>query len=65
MTKQKWERAIELTIIGVVIFVGLVSVLYSWIDSAFGGNVNVYVLTAVAAVLTFFIVYAIKIFDKG
>ncbi len=65
MTMQKWERVIELSIIGVVLFIGLVSILYSWIDGAIGGIVNVYVLTAIAAVLSFLIVYAIKVFDKG
>ncbi len=65
MARQKWERVIELTIVGIVLFVGLVSILYSWIDSAFGGNVNIYLLTAISVAVTFLIVYAISVFDKG
>ena len=65
MASQKWERAIELTIVGIVLFVGLVSILYSWIDSAFGGNINIYLLTTISAAVTFLIVYAISAFDKG
>jgi uncharacterized membrane protein (DUF485 family) len=65
MQKQRWERIFELSVIGLVIFIGMVSLLYSWIDSIFGGNVNVYVLTAVGILVSFGIVYAITWFDRG
>lgn len=64
MVKQRWERAFELTSIGIVIFVGFVSIFYSWIDSIFGGRVNVYLLTVTAALATFLVVYIIYVFDK-
>jgi hypothetical protein len=65
MPKYKWERIFELSVIGAVIFIGLVSLFYSWIDEAFNVNVNFYLLTAVAVVATFLIVYLINILDKG
>ncbi len=61
--KQRWERAFELTTVGVVLFIGLVSLFYSWIDSAFHTIVNIYLLTATAAVASFAIVYVISIFS--
>ncbi|MCL4400909.1 hypothetical protein M1316_02975 [Candidatus Parvarchaeota archaeon] len=65
MAMQKWERAFELGTVGVVLFIGLVSMFYSWIDSAFGGKVNIYLLTATAAIATALIVYIIYRFDKN
>jgi divalent metal cation (Fe/Co/Zn/Cd) transporter len=64
MAKQKWEKIIELVIIGIVVYIGFVSIFYSWIDTAFGITVNIVVLSVVALVASFMVVYAIKIFDR-
>ena len=64
MEKQGWERVFELTTIGVVLFIGLVSLFYSWIDSAFHVIVNIYLLTATAVVASFAIVYVIGTFSR-
>lgn len=54
-----------MSVIGIVLFIGIVSIFYSYIDSAFNVNVNVYLLTAAAGAATALIVYLIKVFDKG
>ncbi len=64
MKKQRWEKYVEYSIIGTVLFLGLVSLLYSWIDSAFNVKVNVYLLTAAGIAVTALIVYVINVFDK-
>ncbi|MCL5016828.1 MAG: hypothetical protein M1441_01655 [Candidatus Parvarchaeota archaeon] len=64
MAKQKWEKIIELVIIGIVVYIGFVSIFYSWIDTAFGITVNIVVLSVVALAASFMVVYAIKIFDR-
>ena len=63
--KQNWEKTIEEVIVGVVFFIGLVSLLYSWIDSAFGVIVGIPMLTFLGIVASFLIIYAIRVFDKG
>ncbi len=63
--KQGWERIIEEVIIGIVLFIGLVSLLYSWIDSVFGVIVGIPILTFLGILASFLIVYAIRVFDKG
>lgn len=65
MKMQRWEKAIEYITIGVILFIGVVSLLYSWIDSAFNINIgNIYLLAALAAVISFIIVYLIRMFDN-
>ncbi|MCL5009564.1 MAG: hypothetical protein M1433_01090 [Candidatus Parvarchaeota archaeon] len=64
MKRQRWEKAIEYALIGIIVFIGFVSLLYSWIDSAFGINVNVYLLAALAVVVSFLVVYIIRMFDE-
>ncbi len=64
MAKQKWEKIIELVIIGIVVYIGFVSIFYSWIDTAFGITVNIVVLSVIALAASFMVVYAIKIFDR-
>ncbi len=61
--EKKWEKYIMLVVIGIVIFIGFVSLLYSWIDSVYKINVNPYVLTVIAFIITFGIVFAINHFD--
>jgi len=63
--KQGWEKIIEEVIIGIVLFIGLVSLLYSWIDSVFGVIVGIPILTFLGILASFLIVYAIRVFDKG
>jgi hypothetical protein len=63
--KAGWERIIEEVIIGIVLFIGLVSLLYSWIDSLFGVIVGIPVLTFLGILASFIVVYAIRVFDKG
>ena len=64
LKKQRWERAFELSSLGVIFFIGFVSLLYSWIDSAFGVKVNIILLTAAGIAVSFSLVYAIYLFDK-
>ena len=63
--KQPWEKIIEEVIIGIVLFIGLVSLLYSWIDSVFGVIVGIPMLTFLGILASFLVVYAIRVFDKG
>ncbi len=63
--KDSWERIIEEVIVGIVLFIGLVSLLYSWIDSLFGVIVGIPILTFLGVLAAFLVVYAIRIFDKG
>ena len=63
--KQGWEKIIEELIIGIVLFIGLVSLLYSWIDSVFGVIVGIPMLTFLGILASFLVVYAIRVFDKG
>ncbi len=63
MAQQEWERIIELIVIGIVVFIGFVSLFYSWIDSAFGITVNIFALTAIAIAASFLVVYSIHVFD--
>ena len=63
--KQGWEKIIEEVIIGIVLFIGLVSLLYSWIDSVFGVIVGIPILTFLGILASFLVVYAIRVFDKG
>ncbi len=63
--KAGWEKIIEEVIIGAVLFIGLVSLLYSWIDSVFGVIVGIPILTFLGILASFLVVYAIKVFDKG
>ncbi len=63
--KAGWERIIEEVIIGIVLFIGLVSLLYSWIDSLFGVIVGIPVLTFLGILASFIVVYAIRVVDKG
>jgi uncharacterized YccA/Bax inhibitor family protein len=63
--KQEWERIIEEVIVGIVLFIGLVSLLYSWVDTVFGVIVGIPMLTFLGILASFLIVYAIRIFDKG
>jgi uncharacterized YccA/Bax inhibitor family protein len=63
--KQEWERIIEEVIVGIVLFIGLVSLLYSWVDTVFGVIVGIPMLTFLGILASFLVVYAIRIFDKG
>ena len=63
--KQGWEKIIEEVIVGMVLFIGLVSLLYSWIDSIFGVIVGISILTFLGILAAFLVVYAIRVFDKG
>jgi uncharacterized YccA/Bax inhibitor family protein len=63
--KQNWEKIIEEVIIGIVLFIGLVSLLYSWIDSLFGVIVGIPILTFLGVLVSFLVVYMIRVFDKG
>ena len=63
--KQNWEKIIEEVIIGIVLFIGLVSLLYSWIDSLFGLIVGIPILTFLGVLVSFLVVYMIRVFDKG
>jgi uncharacterized YccA/Bax inhibitor family protein len=63
--KQGWEKIIEEVIVGMVLFIGLVSLLYSWIDSIFGVIVGIPILTFLGILAAFLVVYAIRVFDKG
>ncbi len=65
INKQAWEKIIEELIVGIVLFIGLVSLLYSWIDSVFGVIVGIPVLTFLGILASFLVVYAIRVFDKG
>ncbi len=60
--KQRWEDIIEFIVIGAVVFIGFVSLFYSWIDSAFNVKVNIILLTAMGLIASFLFVYAIKVF---
>ncbi|MCL5420765.1 MAG: hypothetical protein M1284_03390 [Candidatus Parvarchaeota archaeon] len=63
--KRGWEKIIEEVIVGMVLFIGLVSLLYSWIDSIFGVIVGIPILTFMGILAAFLVVYAIRVFDKG
>ncbi len=63
--KEAWEKIIEEVIVGIVLFIGLVSLLYSWIDSLFGVIVGIPILTFLGLLASFIVVYAIRTFDKG
>ena len=63
--KRGWEKIIEEVIVGMVLFIGLVSLLYSWIDSIFGVIVGIPILTFLGILAAFLVVYAIRVFDKG
>ena len=65
INKQAWEKIIEELIVGIVLFIGLVSLLYSWIDSLFGVIVGIPILTFLGILASFIVVYAIRVFDKG
>ncbi len=65
INKQAWEKIIEELIVGIVLFIGLVSLLYSWIDSVFGVIVGIPILTFLGILASFLVVYAIRVFDKG
>ncbi|EEZ92659.1 MAG: hypothetical protein BJBARM4_0757 [Candidatus Parvarchaeum acidiphilum ARMAN-4] len=65
INKQAWEKIIEEVIVGIVLFIGLVSLLYSWIDSLFGVIVGIPILTFLGILASFIVVYAIRVFDKG
>ncbi len=60
--KEKWEEIIELAVIGTVVFIGFVSLFYSWIDSVFNVEVGIVILTIIGLVASFLFVYVIKIF---
>ncbi len=64
MKEDTLEKYFERSIIGAVFFIGFVSLFYDWIDSMLNINVNVYVLTLVAIVVTAAILYLISVFDK-
>ncbi|MCL4398376.1 MAG: hypothetical protein M1322_01050 [Candidatus Parvarchaeota archaeon] len=63
--KQSWEKVVEEAIVGIVLFIGLVSLLYSWVDSIFGVIVGIPMLTFLGVLASFLVVYAIRVFDKG
>ena len=63
--KQGWEKVVEEVIVGIVLFIGLVSLLYSWIDSVFGVIVGIPMLTFLGILASFLVVYAIRVSDKG
>ncbi len=63
MRINRFEKYFEMTIIGIVFYIGLVSLFYSWIDSAFNININVYVLTIIALIATLILVYLIDKFE--
>lgn len=65
VNKAGWEKIVEEVIVGVVLFIGLVSLLYSWIDSVFGVIVGIPMLTFLGILASFLVVYAIRVFDKG
>lgn len=65
INKQAWEKIIEEVIVGIVLFIGLVSLLYSWIDILFGVIVGIPILTFLGILASFIVVYAIRVFDKG
>ena len=65
VNKAGWEKMVEEVIVGVVLFIGLVSLLYSWIDSVFGVIVGIPMLTFLGILASFLVVYAIRVFDKG
>ena len=65
INKQAWEKIIEEVIVGIVLFIGFVSLLYSWIDSLFGVIVGIPILTFLGILASFIVVYAIRVFDKG
>jgi hypothetical protein len=61
---QKWEKAIEYVLIGVIVFIGFVSLFYSWIDSAFNIIVNIYLLTGLAIAVSLAVVLIVMAFDE-
>ena len=65
VNKQAWEKIVEEVIVGIVLFIGLVSLLYSWVDSVFGVIVGIPMLTFLGILASFLVVYAIRVFDKG
>ena len=60
--KFRYENVIELAVVGVIVFIGFVSLFYSWIDSFFGVKVNIILLTVIGLVAAFLFVYVIKVF---
>lgn len=64
MNKQAFEGYFERSIIGVVLFIGFVSLFYSWIDSVLNININVYLLALIAVVVVAAILYLISVFDR-
>ncbi len=64
MKMQKWEKAIEYVLIGVIVFIGFVSLFYSWIDSAFNIIVNIYLLTGLAIAVSLAVVLIVMAFDE-
>ncbi|MCW1299535.1 MAG: hypothetical protein QXD02_04415, partial [Candidatus Parvarchaeum sp.] len=54
--KQGWEKVVEEVIVGIVLFIGLVSLLYSWIDSVFGVIVGIPMLTFLGILASFLVV---------
>ncbi len=64
MKMQKWEKAIEYVLIGVIVFIGFVSLFYSWIDSAFNIIVNIYLLTGLAVAVSLAVVLIVMAFDE-
>lgn len=63
MKTSNFERYFEMAVVGVVFFIGFVSLFYSWIDSLFNININAYILTLIALAVTVFIVYLINKFE--
>ena len=53
-----------MAVIGIIVFIGFVSLFYSWIDSAFGINANVYMLTGMAAVVAAAVVYVVNYYEE-
>jgi hypothetical protein len=61
---QNWEKWILMAVIGIIVFIGFVSLFYSWIDSAFGINANVYMLTGMAAIVAAAVVYVVNYYEE-
>ncbi len=64
MKMQRWEKAIEYVLVGIIVFIGFVSLFYSWIDSAFHTIVNVYLLAGLAIAVSLAVVFIVRAFDE-
>ncbi len=65
MELPKLERLFELSTIGAVIFIGMVAMIYSWIDTIFVTKADPILLTAAALAVSILSVYAMYHFDIG